>query len=238
LEIRIGTSGWHYAHWRGLFYPYDLAAQEWLVYYAQHFDSVEINASFYRLPTPGTFSAWRQETPEDFLFAVKASRLITHMKKLKDAGQALSMFLKSSAELGHKLGPLLFQLPPRWRCNPERLASFLDTLPEGLRVAFEFRDASWHCDEIYALLERHGAAFCIYHLAGFESPRVVTTDFTYVRLHGPGEAYSGKYPKKALRSWAEWLRTQTGLRTVFVYFDNDQSAHAAADARELRARLR
>jgi uncharacterized protein YecE (DUF72 family) len=237
LEIRIGTSGWHYAHWRGLFYPHELATRDWLSYYGRHFDSVEINGSFCRLPKHETFAAWRDGTPKDFVFAVKASRLITHMKKLKEAGPALESFLAAAGELKEKFGPLLFQLPPHWRCNPERLAGFLDILPKGLQSAFEFRDPSWHCEEIYALLKQHGAGICIYDLAGFQSPRVVTTDFTYIRLHGPGEAYSGRYTGKALAGWADWLRTRTGLRAAYVYFDNDQSAHAVTNAQELKALL-
>lgn len=237
MQLRIGTSGWHYPHWEGPFYPEGLPKTQWLDYYAERFDTIEINATFYRLPEPETFAAWREATPKYFLFSVKASRLITHMKKLKEAGPALEGLLAAAGELKEKFGPLLFQLPPRWHCNPERLGEFLGILPKGLRAAFEFRDPSWHCEEIYALLKRHGAGFCIFDLAGSESPKVITSDFAYVRLHGPGSAYCGSYAEKALAGWADWLRKRTDLRAAYVYFDNDQSAYAAANALELKAML-
>ncbi|MGF1614081.1 MAG: DUF72 domain-containing protein [Gammaproteobacteria bacterium] len=236
MQVRIGTSGWHYAHWRDRFYSPGLPARRWLEYYARHFDSVEINGSFYRLPKTETFGIWREQTPVGFTFAVKASRLITHMKKLKDAEQAWAAFLAAAKGLGEKLGPVLFQLPPNWRCDPKRLAAFLQVLPEGLEVAFELRDPSWHCLEVYRLLEASGATFCVYDLAGFVSPRIVTADFAYVRLHGPGTAYCGRYGKRALAGWGQWLR-RCALDRGYVYFDNDQSAYAVTNALELKTLL-
>lgn len=237
MECRIGTSGWVYPHWRGRFYPEDLSEPDWLAFYGRQFSSVEINCSFYRLPTKETFARWRDATPAGFVFSIKASRFITHMKKLKEPELTLPPLLEAAAGLGGKLGPLLFQLPPGWRVNPGRLREFLEALPRGLRVAFELRDASWHVAEVFDLLAEHNAAFCIYDLAGFESPRILTADFTYIRLHGPGAAYSGHYGSKALHEWAAWL-TRQKLVAAYVYFDNDEAAYAVRDAAELQGLLR
>ncbi len=235
MRIHIGTSGWVYPHWRGAFYPDALPEPEWLGYYARRLASVEVNRGFYRLPTRAQFAAWRDQTPEDFLFAVKASRYITHMKKLKDPGQTLPPLLEAVAGLGGKLGPLLFQLPPRWRMDAPRLRDFLAALPDRLRVAFEFRDPSWHTGAVLDLLAEHGAAYCVHDLAGFRSPRAVTADFVYVRLHGPGEAYCGRYGAEALAGWADWLGRQT-VEAACVYFDNDQAGYAVRDADRRRPR--
>ena len=186
VKVRIGTSGWHYKHWCGPFYPEDLPPTKMLSYYLRHFDTVEINNSFYRLPTAECFCQWREATPAGFCFSVKASRFLTHFKKLKDPEQAVDKFLPRVAELKQKLGPILFQLPPRWPANPERLENLLAVLPRKLLYAFEFRDPRWHIPSIYEILRRHNAAFCIFDFAGFQSPLEITADFTYIRLHGPG----------------------------------------------------
>ncbi len=234
----IGTSGWYYPHWQGPFYPPDLAPAAWLEYYARHFATVEINSSFYRLPSPAAVRAWKNATPASFGFAIKASRYITHMKKLRAPRTSLRAFLAVTRALGNQCGPLLFQLPPRWRCNPERLAAFLKALPGNRDCAFELRDPSWHNPEVYALLRRHNAAFCIYELAGFESPRVITADFAYLRLHGPADyAYGGSYPDRALAAWAERIRGWRQLRRVHVYFDNDEAGYAVRNALTLRTLL-
>jgi uncharacterized protein YecE (DUF72 family) len=236
--MRIGTSGWHYPHWRGRFYPDTLPARDWLEYYARRFDSVEINASFYRLPSLATARHWRDTVPDGFRFALKASRFITHRKKLRAPRTTTRALLAVVRTLGPKCGPILFQLPPRWRCNPQRLAAFLATLPKRHEYAFEFRDPSWHNPEVYALLRRHHAAFCIYQLAGFESPHVLTADFTYVRLHGPAAyAYGGSYSGDALAAWAQEIRGWPRLRQVYVYFDNDEAGYAAQNALALRRLL-
>lgn len=237
-ELRIGTSGWHYDHWRGPFYPDDMAAEDYLGFYAERFDAVEVNHSFYRLPAASAVAAWRETVPSTFRFAVKASRYLTHMKKLKDPEKPLATFLERVTPLGDRLGPLLFQLPPNWHADLDRLTGFLEVVPAHVRAVFEFRDPSWFCDGVYEALERHGAAFCIYDLAGTESPHVVTGDLAYVRLHGSGAAYDGGYTKKALSGWAgacaAWLRSG---RDVHVYFDNDAHAHAPRDARALTEML-
>lgn len=236
--IHIGTSGWHYDHWKGPFYPSGLPATEMLAFYAERFRSVEINNSFYHLPEPGTLAAWRDAVDDNFLFAVKASRYITHMKKLKAAGDAVQNFLERISLLGQRLGPVLFQLPPRWHCNPARLKEFLALLPTPFRYAFEFRDPSWFTHDVYKLLEEAGAAFCIYELAGVLSPKAVTADFVYVRLHGPDAAYQGSYSTQTLAGWAGAISTWARQgREVFCYFDNDQSGYAAANAASLASIL-
>lgn len=232
--LHIGTSGWHYDHWRERFYPEDLKSDERLAYYARHFATVEINNTFYKLPTKKTLAAWRDGTPSGFLFACKASRFITHMKKLKDPEQAFTRFFDAVATLEPKLGPILFQLPPRWRVNAGRLAAFLETLPSGRRYAFEFRDETWFTPEVLDLLAEHGAALCAYDIAGRRSPIEVTADFVYVRLHGPGAAYEGSYDGRTLRGWQRRFdRWAADGKDVYCYFDNDQKAYAVGDALRL-----
>jgi len=233
-RIYIGTSGWHYGHWKGVFYPEYVHERDLLAYYSTRFGTVEINNTFYRLPEKDTFEQWRESVSGDFVFAVKASRYITHMKKLRDAAEPVNNFLESTGGLGKRLGPILFQLPPRWKANPGRLEEFLGLLPKGRRYAFEFRDHSWLCDEIYGILSEHGAACCIYDLDGYTSPETVTADFVYVRLHGPAGPYMGRYGRKALSGWADAFNAWTGQgRDVYCYFDNDENGYAALDAAAL-----
>jgi len=239
-QIRIGTSGWHYEHWRGSFYPRDLAKSELLSHYADSFKTVEINRTFYRLPDQKVFHAWREDTPDAFIFSVKASRYITHMKKLKDCAEPIKTLFNGIEELRPKLGPVLFQLPPRWRRDSGRLGVFLAALPKDGIYAFEFRDPSWFHDDVYRLLGKHGAAFCIYELAGRLSPKTVTAQLIYVRLHGPSKhAYQGSYDDQTLAGWAgafsAWL--QQG-HDVWCYFDNDQAGYAAMNAARLREMLK
>jgi len=234
----IGTSGWHYPHWRGRYYPAALLPAGWLGHYAREFGTVEINASFYRLPSVSAVRSWVRDTPDGFVFALKASRFITHMKKLRAPRASTRALLRVTRVLGTKCGPILFQLPPRWRCDLKRLAAFLKALPQDREYAFEFRDPTWHTPEVYALLRRHQAAFCIYDLAGFESPHVLTADFAYLRLHGPSSwAYGGSYSDAALAAWAEELRRWRRLQRVYVYFDNDQAAYAVRNALTLKSLL-
>ncbi len=207
-----------------------------LGFYSQHFDTVELNNSFYRLPTETAFDNWRQSTPADFVFAVKASRFLTHQKKLKDPESALQNFLPRASRLSSKLGPILFQLPPKWQVNPGRLEAMLKALPSDLRYAFEFRDMSWIRPQISELLGRFRAAFCIYELAGYHSPLTVTADFAYVRLHGPGlEKYQEAYSRGRLRRWSkqveDWAKD---LAAIYIYFDNDQEGYAVRNALTLK----
>ena len=237
-DLRIGTSGWHYKHWMGRFYPRELKSSELLAHYLRFFDTVEINNSFYRLPPPETFAGWKQSTPSNFRFAVKGSRYLTHMKKLKEPEEAIERLHQSIRELGRKLAVVLFQLPPHWTLNLERFEYFLDALPRGTRYTFEFREESWMNDKIYDLLRKHNAAFCIYELAGYHSPLEVTADFAYVRLHGPTRfKYQGSYSDAAMKSWAKRIESWRNLKSVYVYFDNDDSAYAVENALTLKRML-
>jgi uncharacterized protein YecE (DUF72 family) len=235
VEVRIGTSGWHYPHWRGPFYPEKFPAAEMLEFYAARFDTVELNNTFYRLPPEGSAAAWKRGTPAGFLFAAKGSRFLTHMKKLKDDGRGVGRFFERVHGLGRKLGPIVFQLPPRWQVDTERLEAFLRVLPGRRRYAFELRDPTWHLPEVYGILRKHNAAFCMFEIGGWRSGYEITADFAYVRLHGPGGPYQGSYPREALKEWArrigEWERE---LKAAYVYFDNDQAGYAAANAVELK----
>lgn len=230
-KLFIGTSGWHYRHWAGPFYPNGIATQKFLEFYAEHFPTVEINSTFYRLPTSETLTNWRDRTPPDFVFACKASRYVTHMKKLKDPRESINRFLEVVNVLGGKLGPILFQLPPRWHARPQRLAAFLEAFPEGYRYAFEFRDETWFTEETFGLLSRHNVAFCIYDLDRKRVPDRLTSDFVYARLHGPDRPYRGRYGKRGLRAWAlKICRWRNTGRDVYCYFDNDENGYAAQDA--------
>jgi uncharacterized protein YecE (DUF72 family) len=235
-KIHIGTSGWHYKHWLGFFYPEKLPAREMFAFYARYFDTVELNNSFYRLPLPTTFDSWRDNSPKSFLFAVKASRFITHMKKLKDPASSSQKFFAGAERLGPKLGPILFQLPPRWQVDIERLREFLNSLPRGHRYVFEFRDESWLVKEAFDLIRQFNSAFCIHDLGGIQTPLEITAEFTYVRFHGPGKAkYRGSYSKQALEEWASRIRNwQEQLRDIYVYFNNDIGGHAITNALELK----
>lgn len=234
-EIRVGTSGWHYKHWCGTWYPQGTKASEQFAYYRERFDTVEINNSFYKLPTIETLDNWRKAAPRGFLFAVKASRYITHMRKLMEPEQGFNKFWTHVAVLKDKLGPILFQLPPAWKLNVARLEQFLAALPPKQRYAFEFRNPTWYDKEVYALLNAHDCAFCIYELAGHLSPPQVTSSFVYVRLHGPGAKYSGSYTDEQLKSWARKCRAYARRgKDVFAYFDNDEAGYAAFNAQRLR----
>ncbi len=233
-KIHIGTSGWSYDHWRVNFYPEDLPKSRWLEYYTTRLKSVEINSSFYHLPRATTFNGWRKKAPAGFVFSVKASRFITHMKKLKDPEAPVAAFLSRSGELADTLGPVLFQLPPGWKFNEERLVHFLRTLPGGYAYAMEFRNDGWWNERVNELLRDHNVAFCMFELAGRPSPETVTADFIYIRLHGPDGAYTGKYDDHSLSAWSQKIRgwVDNGL-SVYCYFDNDQLGYAASDALRL-----
>jgi uncharacterized protein YecE (DUF72 family) len=234
-RIHIGTSGWHYAHWRGPFYPESMAARDMLAFYGGRFRTVEINNSFYQLPKTETLEQWRADSPDGFIFSVKASRYITHMKKLKDPVATLPQLLERVRLLREKLGPVLFQLPPGWKFDEKRFDAFVAALPAKYRYTFEFRDASWLNDRAYEILKQNDIAFCIYELAGFTSPKEVTAGFIYVRLHGPGNAYQGDYERETLAGWAESFLEWAGRgKEIFCYFDNDQAGYAALNAMKLR----
>lgn len=230
-HLRVGTSGWSYPHWRDGFYPPGVKADARLTWYAGRFDTVEINASFYRLPSEAAVARWAAAAPPGFVFAWKASRYITHARKLIDPEASLDMVFGRMAPLGDALGPALFQLPPRFRRNDARLATFLNLLPPGRRVAVEFRDASWFCPEVLTLLADRDVAFCIADHEDAPSPWEATASFVYVRGHGPGGTYAGRYPPARLANWAQRLEAwRAAGRDLYVYFDNDIGGAAPLDA--------
>lgn len=234
--IHIGTSGWQYHHWLGPFYPHGTKQNELFAFYSKHFATVELNNPFYHLPKKSSFEKWNDQAPSGFVFAVKASRYITHLKKLRDAKEPLEKMLDNYSGLGEKLGPILFQLPPRWHYNHERLSAFLDLVPANIEFTFEFRDHTWLHEECYGLLRERGVAFCIHDLAGFQSPLEVTADYVYIRLHGPApQKYQGSYSEQQLQAWAERIRKWAGQgKRVCCYFDNDDQGFAPRNAARLR----
>jgi uncharacterized protein YecE (DUF72 family) len=238
MSIHVGTSGWHYPHWVERFYPTELRSRDWLAYYARMFHCVEVNNSFYRLPTVANVDHWLAQTPEGFAFTLKASRYITHMKKLHNCAAPLNELLAVASRFGDRLAAILLQLPPHWHVDHQRLAEFLALLPADLHFAVEFRDPSWHTDATYRLLRDHAVGLCQFDLGGSQSPAVLTASLTYVRLHGPHQAYTGGYTQRQLVAWAERLRAWDGEgQDVYVFFDNDQQACAVHDALALQQQL-
>lgn len=232
-QVRIGTSGWAYRDWNGPFYPDEVKAAERLGWISRRFPTLEINASFYRMPSDKAVAAWRDQTPQDFVFAWKASRFITHNKKLNDPHDPLAYMFERARELGEKLGPVLFQLPPNLHRDLERLERFLKALRWKARCAIEFRHDSWYADDVLALMRDRGVALCISDHHDAPSPWEVTADFVYLRGHGPGGRYHGRYGEEALREWADRVQAWRRERDVFVYFDNDQKTAAPRDAARL-----
>jgi len=235
-RILVGTSGFIYPHWKGIFYPPDLPPRLWLERYASEFGTVELNTTFYRLPRPEAVDRWRVETPPGFVFAAKGSRFLTHMKRLLDPEPGLARYFGPVGRLQEKLAVVLWQLPPRWRANLARLEAFLAALPRGLRHAVEFRDESWYHEAVCALLDAHGAAFCEHDLIPRAPPRL-TGGFRYVRFHGHTGKYQGRYGADALAPWARALARHGRRGDAYVYFNNDVAGHAVADARDLLAML-
>jgi uncharacterized protein YecE (DUF72 family) len=234
-RIWIGTSGYVYRHWRkGVFYPPNLRIRDELGYYATHFSTVELNNPFYRLPTADMFARWRDATPEGFCFAVKGSRFITHIKRLRGVEDALALFLERASVLGPKLGPILFQLPPTQHVDPARLGDFLALLPSKQRWVVEFRHPSWHTQETYRLLSQFGVALCIPVGGGVHPDHVTTAPFTYVRMHR-GQGEGGSFTPKELRFWAAQLRALVGSgKDGYVYFNNDWEGVAVRNAAGLK----
>lgn len=233
--MRVGCSGWQYKHWRGDFYPSDVPTARWFEHYAARFDTVEINNSFYRLPEAETFARWRQQAPVRFLYAVKASRFLTHMKKLKAPEEPIDRLFTRMRHLGTHLGPVLYQLPPRFKLDLARLEHFLHALPADTRHVMEFRDPTWYADSVSALLERHGVARCLHDMKGSATGHERVGPFVYVRFHGASSTYSGAYPVERLDRWAEWLDAERRSgRDIYAYFNNDVGGHAPRDAVTLR----
>ena len=239
---RVGCSGWNYAHWRnGVFYPPRCAARNWLRYYAREFETVEVNTTFYRLPRRDAVARWVEETPEQFTFAVKVSRYITHVKRLREVGEHLPLLYERIEPLlrSPKLGPLLWQLPPTFRADFDRLAQALEHVHDGHRHAFEFRHASWFCEELYTLLREHGVALVIGdrpEVNAFQAHEL-TADFTLVRFHSGTRGRNGNYSHGELDDWAVRLAGWSKEVDVFAYFNNDWEGFAIENARYLRRRL-
>ncbi len=231
-KLRVGTSGWQYDHWRGVFYPDDLPKNRWFSYYAEHFDTVEINNTFYHLPSEATFDSWHNRTPRGFCYSLKFSRYGTQMKKLKDPDATIGSFMERARRLQSFLGPILVQLPPGWKPDYGRLRTFLRAAPRDVRWAVEFRNAEWFSEQVFDILRDNNVALVIHDMLPGH-PREVTADWVYMRFHGVD--YSREYTHEQLTEAAEWIHTQ--LRTgvdVYAYFNNDASAYAVANARDLR----
>ena len=234
-EIRIGTSGWHYDHWIGRFYPKELPKDRWLEHYAGHFDTVEINNTFYHLPRAQTMERWYDRVPAGFVYAVKASRYITHVKKLNDPEESIGRFFELANLLKDRLGPILYQLPPSLHKDLQRLDAFLKILPKRDRAVFEFRHQSWYEQDTFDLLNRHGVALCIHDMGEAAPPRRVTAETVYIRFHGTSGRYAGNYPDAMLRDWAGWMSDQAAsVRAIYAYFNNDVAGHAINNARTLK----
>ncbi|SHG15137.1 Uncharacterized conserved protein YecE, DUF72 family [Desulfacinum infernum DSM 9756] len=232
-RFRIGTSGWNYKHWQTKFYPAGLPQRKWLEYYAQEFDTVELNATFYRLPQENTFEGWRHRTPEGFLWAVKAPRTITHHRRLKEVEEDMEKFLARCALLGPKLGPVLFQLPPSLHYDAQLFRDFAVILNQVLEPVIEVRHPSWLNEGFFRELQARGIAFCLSDTAGrYPYAEVLTASFVYIRLHGSRKLYASSYSEEELQRWAE--KILTWQKPAYVYFDNDFEAHAPANARRLR----
>lgn len=235
--IWIGTSGWNYPHWKTVFYPPDLPSRSWLPFYAQNFSAVEVNYSFYRLPKPETYRKWFEQTPDNFLFALKASRFLTHVKRLKDATEPLHEFLENAHSLREKRGPIFFQLPSSFKADRDRLEAFLELLPKGERFAFEFRHPSWFVAEIYGLLRRHNAVLIAADTPRYPYAEERTADFFYLRLHGHEALYASSYRDSQLKEYAEKIREWGRGGDGFVFFDNDFAGFAVENARRLKKLL-
>ncbi|MDY7017513.1 MAG: DUF72 domain-containing protein [Nitrospirota bacterium] len=243
MRARIGTSGFYYPHWRGVFYPRELHRANWLQYYQERFDTLEVNSTFYQLPKPETFLKWKQSVRPGFMFALKASRLITHLKRLKDAEGALALFLDRAEILGDRLGPVLYQLPPSFELDIGRLGAFLALLPECSCHAFEFRHPSWFINDVRSLLIRQGVSFCIADGPdAHQSPQWITSETVYIRFHGPAwqrqAQYPIEYPIEQLAEWAERIDgyLKEGLN-VFAFFNNDAHGFALKNAEQLKGLL-
>lgn len=236
MNVHIGTSGWTYAHWQGHFYPPGLPRARWLDYYTECFQTVELNASFYRSLHDSTFENWYRKTPAGFLWSVKANRFITHIRRLKNAGPALEKFFLSVKPLQEKLGVVLFQLPPSLGFQKAEVDAFCRLLPPGMKCTIEARNREWFTDEALTCLEEHGIAWCIADTAGrYPYREAVTADFIYIRLHGSQSLYLSDYAEEELVSWAKKIRGWN--RETFVYFDNDDMAYAPRNAQCLKALL-
>ncbi|RJO61912.1 DUF72 domain-containing protein [candidate division WS5 bacterium] len=238
MAIYIGTSGFSYHHWAEKFYPKSLRQSDWLSFYSKRFGSVELNVSFYRLPSEGSFKKWHSSTPEGFRFAVKGSRYITHTKRLLATDESVKIFFERAKNLREKLSVVLWQLPPSFKADPERLEDFLKILKKyRYRNAFEFRDESWFTDEVYAILKKYNAALVISDSPDFPKEEVYTCDFSYLRFHGGKYLYSSKYAPKEMKEFGKKIERLAQRGDVYAYFNNDANAYAVKNALELKGLL-
>ena len=231
--IHIGTSGWNYEHWKGIFYPPDCPKSKWLEFYAQHYGTVELNASFYRLPKPQTFENWRARTPDNFLWAVKANKYITHIKRIRDVEEPLRRFFDSVELLKEKLGPILFQLPPSLSFNEAALSGFCRQLKGNYLYALEIRHESWAQKRAIKILKDYNIALCISDTAGrYPYIEEDTATFGYIRLHGSKKLYASEYTEEELNTYAQKIRGWS--KDTYLYFDNDYGGYAIKNAQRLK----
>lgn len=232
----IGTSGWSYAGWLGNFYPEKIKSTLILPFYAKTFDSVELNNSFYQIPKEKNIKTWVEITPADFIFSCKANRYITHYKKLEDVRETVEKLIHAFSNFEQKLGPILFQFPPYWPVDLPCLQKFITELPQKYLYTFEFRHKSWFCEGLYELLDTHQMALCFYDHKAYQSPEIVTSQFIYMRMHGPSEnAYQGAYEEETLTKYAQkFISWQKEGKAIYCYFDNDEKANAPKDALRLK----
>ena len=234
--IRVGTSGFSYQHWKGVFYPEDLPQRRLLEFYCEQFDCVEINSSFYHLPRQTTLESWYERTPEDFLFVLKGSRYVSHIKRLKDCEEPVSVFYKRVEALQEKLALVLWQLPPSLEVNLSLFKTFLDLLPVKPTPVLEFRDPSWFTQKVYELLAAKGATLCVHDMPQSRCPEILIGLLLYLRFHGPGGEYQGSYPDNQLQRRAHWAR-QSGSRDIYAFFNNDIGGYAVQNAATFRELL-
>ncbi len=233
-KVLIGTSGFYYEHWRGVFYPEDLPKSRFFDFYKERFATVELNSTFYHLPRLKTTQHWFERSPEGFLFSLKAYRGITHFRKLRECESELYRYLHLIKPLKPKLGAVLFQLPPSLHLDRELLEAFFKILPPGYRFAMEFRHESWLCDDVFNLMKSYNVALCVNDFGKRRMPMIVTADFAYIRLHGPTGRYGGSYSDEELAGWAQKAREAAKeSEAVFVYFNNDFGGYAVQNAEKL-----
>ncbi|WP_298626859.1 DUF72 domain-containing protein [uncultured Legionella sp.] len=235
-NVHIGTSGWSYDGWLGNFYPEKIKSTLILPFYTKTFDSVELNNSFYQIPKEKNIKNWVESTPSDFMFSCKANRYITHYKKLEDVKETVDKLINAFSHFEEKLGPILFQFPPYWPVDLPCLQKFITELPQKYLYTFEFRHKSWFCEELYELLHAHQMALCFYDHKAYQSPEIVTSQFIYMRMHGPNEnAYQGAYEEETLSQYAQqFINWQKEGKAIYCYFDNDEKANAPKDALRLK----
>jgi uncharacterized protein YecE (DUF72 family) len=237
MNYYLGCSGWSYDDWINIFYPNDLERREWLIFYSKHFNTVEVNSTFYRFPFTNVVKGWYNKTPEDFIITLKANRLITHMKKLKDVDSLLESFYKYADLLKEKLGCILFQLHPNIKKNVELLEGFVNKLDKTKKNVIEFRHISWFDKKVYKILEENNVGFCIISAPKLPEEEVITADFGYVRFHGKDDWYKYNYSKEELNEWAEKIKN-FDVKELFVYFNNDFDGYAIENCHQLEDLLK